>query len=671
MSAPNTRPRMTVVGTTDDYRKESHSFMLEDLAKSGLVPEDMDCSADIENMEPKPERKRLITASYTIPFYDLNGEKLVAMVRRRRRLVYGADKLVGKYTQPHITNSGGFGHYPYLNPTIWTMQHGGVLHLCEGEKKTAAVIKLAKVVAIGLTGKDVAKETVAIIVEAVKRLGDITRICIWPDADVRRFDVMKSYGKLKDRLVGSLQDAGLTIEVIQPSWGSAWKGVDDALAGGWKFSIGQPVGEELPIGMRDLADQIGLHYTTGAKGDSFAVTINEDNINRILNHKPLWGDLWMNSDKGVWMNGSNALDLEIAPMEFTCRLQRVFDLPKVGREVVGSCMSYIMRHNQRSPWADWLSGLVWDGKPRLGGWLSRACGASADDPFVSEAGIKWMVSIVARTITPGCAVDWMLILFGPQGCGKSSLPVALLPDEFSNLQMLAPHAQDKDLQAAAGMCRILCFDEMATFFARADDQEFIKQFVTARNDTFRPPYGKVNIVVPRGSVLYGSTNKPESISADDSGYRRYVVIEVKGMVETEFEPQFDWLWLQENREQLWAEAVALNGKVDISQVTGAKSRSEKYAASPEYETEILRAIKQVQAFVRLHHFQEVELQNHIPNKALKDAFAGDNDGKELTERMLKPFWKYYGVSGVSRLRVCGESKSRIMSARLKKAVNES
>jgi len=650
---------------SDDYLKASKKFMLEDLARSGLVPEDMGCIADEVCTETKAEKRRLITASYLIPFYGLDGSRLELMWRRRRQIYPGAESLkdLGKYTQPHTTMAGGQGSHPYVPPAIWSMPcEDGVLHICEGEKKTASVVKLAGVRAVGIAGKDVSKKTVSYLAEIVRKLGDIGRICIWPDADVQRFDVVRSYGHLRGRLLDALYDVpGLSIDVIQPSWDvRKYKGIDDALTGGWKFTVGQPVGEELPIDIKGLADQIGLDYSTGAKGDSFNLTIHEDNICRTIEHTPLWGELSMNRDNGRWLSGDTELQPEVEVMTFTRRLQRVFGMRKVGSDLVGKCVDHVCRLRERSPWADWLSGLEWDGVPRVDNWLQRACGAAAGDSFISEAGAKWLVGIVARTMRPGVAVDWMLILSGPQGCGKSSLPRALMPEGFESLVMLSPHTQDKDLQQAAGMCRILCFDEMATFFVRKDDQEFIKQFVTATEDVYRPAYGRAAIRTLRGSVLYGSTNKADVIRADESGYRRWVVIGTKGVVDTQYGEQFDWAWLAEHRDQLWAEAVALwRGGLDFAQVVGARVRArDAVALPPEWDDYMVLIGADLKHVGFLLHQKDGTVR--VPMPGFKLAYQ-TMFGRPPNERTLTSFWDYWGCITVKG---GGGVRSRVLSAKL-------
>jgi predicted P-loop ATPase len=72
------------------------------------------------------------------------------------------------------------------------------------------------------------------------------------------------------------------------------------------------------------------------------------------------------------------------------------------------------------PVRDYLEGVVWDGVPRVGGWLTNYVGVKLD-PYSTEIGKLFLVGMVARVYCPGCKCDYTMILEAPQGAEKSSV----------------------------------------------------------------------------------------------------------------------------------------------------------------------------------------------------------------------------------------------------------
>ncbi len=74
----------------------------------------------------------------------------------------------------------------------------------------------------------------------------------------------------------------------------------------------------------------------------------------------------------------------------------------------------------------------------------------------------------------------------------------------------------------------------------------LKQFMSTRVDTYRPPYGRTAKSFPRHTVLVGSTNEEEFLN-DPTGDRRFWVIPVR---------QINIELVQQLRDHIWAAAVA-------------------------------------------------------------------------------------------------------------------
>lgn len=192
---------------------------------------------------------------------------------------------------------------------------------------------------------------------------------------------------------------------------------------------------------------------------------------------------------------------------------------------------------------EYLESLTWDGTPRLDTWLSTYVGAP-DNEYTRAVGSKWVISAVARAFRPGCQVDTALILQGPQGIGKSSAFVALLPDERFVLQNM-PDLKDKDIHVAMGRYVI---SEMAELTAISrKDVNHVKEFITIRTGKVRTAYARFAKEIPRRGVLAGSTNAEGEFLTDVTGGRRFWIVRCTSP---------DVVELSAARDQLWAEAVA-------------------------------------------------------------------------------------------------------------------
>jgi predicted P-loop ATPase len=74
----------------------------------------------------------------------------------------------------------------------------------------------------------------------------------------------------------------------------------------------------------------------------------------------------------------------------------------------------------------------------------------------------------------------------------------------------------------------------------------VKSFISAQENSYRPPYGRSVVRQPRHFVIVGSTNDEQYLT-DPSGARRFWPVVVKRTLDVE--------WVRKNRDQLFAEAV--------------------------------------------------------------------------------------------------------------------
>ena len=189
---------------------------------------------------------------------------------------------------------------------------------------------------------------------------------------------------------------------------------------------------------------------------------------------------------------------------------------------------------------DMLERLVWDSTPRLTTWLSHAFGAPTTRYYL-RAGRNWLISMVARAYQPGCQVDTMTVLEGPQGNAKSSAFRILAAPWFAEL------IADFESKDATQQLRGLWLAEFGELHKlNKGSVELAKQYITNRDDRYRPTYGRIEVSHPRQCVLVGTTNRNDW-ARDETGNRRFIPVECR--------TDIDLKWLAANRDQLFAEAV--------------------------------------------------------------------------------------------------------------------
>ena len=208
----------------------------------------------------------------------------------------------------------------------------------------------------------------------------------------------------------------------------------------------------------------------------------------------------------------------------------------------------VSMHNRYNPITSWMDGLEWDGEPRMDTLLPCFLGTDMSDYNVAVMRL-FMMGAVARAYEPGTKFDYMPVLIGPQGLGKSFFLRKLghcsdwYCDNFNTIEG----------DAAAEKLRGLWIVEMAELLAakKQRDVESIKAFLTSQVDTIRPKYARETEQRPRACVFAGTTNNPHFLT-DTTGNRRFLPVEcgINEPAMSLFADGADGYF-----EQAWAEAV--------------------------------------------------------------------------------------------------------------------
>lgn len=205
--------------------------------------------------------------------------------------------------------------------------------------------------------------------------------------------------------------------------------------------------------------------------------------------------------------------------------------------------------NAYHPVREYLEGLTWDGVERLehvAADILGAVGTQIDNVIVR----KFFVSAVARALEPGCKVDTVFVLVGPQGALKSTFFEVLAGAWFVDTPI---DISSDSVRAYMTMRKawILEFAELESLL-RARDQNSVKAYLSSKSDNYVPKFSRYSVDVKRSGVIVGTWNPDDQggFLNDPTGERRYWPLTTGA--------EIDLATLREQRDQLWAEAVALH-----------------------------------------------------------------------------------------------------------------
>lgn len=273
-----------------------------------------------------------------------------------------------------------------------------------------------------------------------------------------------------------------------------------------------------------------------------------------------------------------------------------------------------MLDKARHPVREYLKGLSWDGVQRAETLFIDTL-AAEDSKYTRAVTKAALLGAVARIMAPGCKHDHMLVLVGPQGCGKSTILARLGGDYFSDsLYTMSGKDAFEQLQGAW----ILEMSEMAA--TKKAELEQIKQFISKQVDSYRAAYARRTQEHPRQCAFFGSTNDIEFLK-DPTGGRRFWPV-VVGWPEKRVDIDAD---------QIWAETVE------------AYERGEKWYLDEETE-KLARKVQE-------EHTEKSEKRGLIEGFLNKEV-PKDWDKWSLEDRLL--FWAggVFDVETEERQKIC-------------------
>jgi predicted P-loop ATPase len=231
-------------------------------------------------------------------------------------------------------------------------------------------------------------------------------------------------------------------------------------------------------------------------------------------------------------------------------LVREHQLPSVPRGTLEEAVLMVAKRHAYHPVRQQLVALrgKWDGEKRLATWIRRCCMEEdeydAADPlqqYLARVGTWVVMALCARVLTPGCKFDYMVIFEGSQGVGKSTLARVLGGEHYADTGLVMG---DKD--SFQNLQGVTVYEMGELDALNRSEITRIKQFISSQEDRFRASFDRRPKDYPRQVVFIGTTNEDHYL-IDPTGNRRFWPVQVSR--------QIDLAWLQQHREQMFAEAL--------------------------------------------------------------------------------------------------------------------
>ena len=262
---------------------------------------------------------------------------------------------------------------------------------------------------------------------------------------------------------------------------------------------------------------------------------------------------------GAWRNLDDRLGAELREVvahRFVYEKKTETVPLRFSRDAWMDTLNAYLFHREVDPFKEWLEALKrWDGVERLDGWLTQVFTIDNPNGLVEWASRFILLGAVKRTFEPGAKLDEMPVLIGKGGIGKSTALRYILPQEmpglFSDALNLAGTPQER---AESMQGRVIVEASELAGATRADNAS-LKTFLSRTDDgNVRLAYRRDPELMLRRAIIVGTSDVLSPLP-NDRNLRRWAPIKLTGGDPTKLR-----VYLDANRDQLWAEAVHMYRK---------------------------------------------------------------------------------------------------------------
>ena len=213
----------------------------------------------------------------------------------------------------------------------------------------------------------------------------------------------------------------------------------------------------------------------------------------------------------------------------------------------------VVREKSYHPIKDLIENGEWDGVERIDKFLKDILKCDGDIDYLREVSRMIFYGGIARVYSPGVKFDYMPVLSGRQGIGKSTI-ISWLALNHSYYKEVTTIKDKEGVECIQGgwICE---FSELMAFRGR-DTSESIKAFITRQIDRCRMSYDRYISEFPRTCIFIGTTNEVDYLS-DETGNRRFLPLNMTLEVGELYDKEE---YVKDYILQCWKEALYLYKK---------------------------------------------------------------------------------------------------------------
>ena len=226
----------------------------------------------------------------------------------------------------------------------------------------------------------------------------------------------------------------------------------------------------------------------------------------------------------------------------------------------------------------------WDRTPRVDRMIESCFNLDEEQKEMAALASRDLVlGLVCRAMEPGEAWPRMVCLYSEDGGVGKSLMLKLLGGEWYVECMVFPPKPEEIFDE--------CKDAWLVEFGdtnnngRFSASNRAKMLLSATRYTYRTRYDRAATVHPYGFLftMTGNINPESALPADNSGLRRYLVVDVERKVPEVY--GYLTAWFQANRDQLLAEGLAwFDGGARFAELTDEQRAMQTEAAETHTDT---------------------------------------------------------------------------------------